>query len=118
MDLTSGVVLDVGYGIVTCAAMWKGEEFPKTVSCDPDEATPIKLADMVHRVVSKASKDAEMESTLIEHIVVTGIIYHTHKYAVYTGNGLQWSLIYRASTFTGLLQLGPPYVYSTLLNFR
>ena len=73
MDLTSGVVLDVGYGIVTCAAMWKGEECPKTVSCDPDEATPIKLADMVHRVVSKASKDAEMESTLIEHIVVTGM---------------------------------------------
>ena len=73
MDLTSGVVLDVGYGIVTCAAMWRGEECPKPVSCDPGEATSTKLAEMVHEVVSRASKDAEMESTLKEHIVVTGI---------------------------------------------
>ena len=78
MDLTSGVVLDVGYGIVTCAAMWRGEECPKPVSCDPGEATSTKLAEMVHEVVSRASKDAEMESTLKEHVVVTGMMLYLY----------------------------------------
>ena len=76
MDLMSGVVLDVGYGIVTCAAMWKGEECPNFVSCDPSEATPTKLADMVHRVASGAIKDAEMETTLKEHVIVTGRYFY------------------------------------------
>ena len=71
MDLMSGVVLDVGYGIVTCAAMWKGEECPNFVSCDPSEATPTKLVDMVHRVASGAIKNAENQA-LKEHVVVTG----------------------------------------------
>ena len=78
MDLTSGVVLDVGYGIVTCAAMWRGEKCPKPISCDPGEATPVKLAEMVHEVVSRASKDAEMESTLKEHVVVTGMMLYLY----------------------------------------
>ena len=76
MDLMSGIVLDVGYGIVTCAAMWKGEECPNFVSCDPSEATPTKLADMVHRVASGAIKDAEMETTLKEHVIVTGWYFY------------------------------------------
>lgn len=72
MNLMSGIVLDVGYGIVTCAAMWKGEECPDLIMCDPSEATPTNLAEMVDRAASKAIKDTEMETTLKQHVVVTG----------------------------------------------
>ena len=72
LDLTSGVVLDVGHGIVTCAAVWRGEECPDSKSCDPDEATPTSLAEMVHSVIMECSKDADMQKTLIENVAVTG----------------------------------------------
>ena len=74
MDLTSGVVLDIGYGIVTCAAVWRGEECPHPLSCDPDEATPTKLADMVHTVISGCGKgkNVEMQNALRSSVVITG----------------------------------------------
>ena len=73
MDLTSGVVLDVGHGVVACAAVWRGEECPKPRSCDPDVATPTTLAEMVHSVILECSKDAEMLKTFKENVIVTGM---------------------------------------------
>ena len=91
MDLTSGVVLDIGHGIVTCAAVWRGEECPHPLSCNPDDATPTKLADMVHSIVSGCGrgKNVEMQKVLKESIVITGIYlswyffqtYHDHLHA-------------------------------------
>ena len=72
MDLTSGVVLDIGHGIVTCCAVWSGEECPNSLSCDPHEATPTKLADMVHTVISECG-NVEMQKALKESVVMTGI---------------------------------------------
>ena len=72
--MTSGVVVDVGHGIVTCAAVWRGEECPHPLSCDPDEATPAKLADMVHTVISGCGKgkNVEMQNALKSSVVITG----------------------------------------------
>ena len=73
MDLTSGVVVDVGHGIATCAAVWRGEECPAPTSCDPAEASPTQLAYMVHTVITGVSgAAADMAKSLKESVVLTG----------------------------------------------
>ncbi len=72
MDLTSGVVLDVGEETVTCAAVWRGEECLVYQHCDPKEVSPARLADMVETVVRGCSTDEEMQTSLRESVVLTG----------------------------------------------
>lgn len=71
MDLISGVVLDIGHGVVTCAGVWDGKEQPNPVSCLPKEASPPKLAEMVH-TISMSSSEEEMQEVLAKNVVVTG----------------------------------------------
>lgn len=72
MDLISGVVLDIGHGVVTCAGVWNGEEQPSPVFCTPEEASPPKLAEMVHSIAMSPS-EAEVQKVFVENVVVTGM---------------------------------------------
>ena len=73
LDLSSGVVVDVGHGVVTCAAVWNGELCSHS-NCDPNDATPTKLADLVDTVINKYFEDKDQRSTLKELVVLTGLI--------------------------------------------
>ena len=70
MEITSGIVIDVGHGIATCVAVWNGKEYPGSKSCDPLECTAAVVAQMVHSVVSSCSKT--FQPFLRERVVVTG----------------------------------------------
>ena len=72
VQVSTGVVVDVGHGVVTCAAVVNGDQ-RQYVHCDPSEATPTKLTDMVHSVVSKS--DDKMKGTLMKNIILTGLFY-------------------------------------------
>ncbi len=72
MDLTSGVVLDIGEDTVTCVAVWRGEECDYQ-SCDPKEVSPDRLAEMVETVVIESSEDDEMQTSLRRNVVMTGV---------------------------------------------
>ena len=69
VQVSTGVVVDVGHGVVTCAAVVDGDH-RDYVHCDPSEATPTKLADMVHSVANKS--DDKVKGTLMKNIIVTG----------------------------------------------
>ena len=64
--------MDVGHGVVTCAAVWKGEQLDYT-SCEPNDATPTKLAEMVDTVINDSCEDRGQRSTLKELVVITGL---------------------------------------------
>ncbi len=64
--------MDVGEGVATCAAVVNGKQ-RKYVNCDPSKATPTKLAQMVHTVVTETSiEDCSAKATLLQNIVLTG----------------------------------------------
>ena len=79
MQVSTGVVVDVGHGVVTCAAVVDGDQCDY-IHCDPSEATPTKLADMVHSVVtSSCSEDGDVnELSLMQQVVVTGWFILVH----------------------------------------
>ncbi len=68
-------MVDVGEGVATCAAVVNGKQ-RKYINCDPSEATPTKLAQMVHTVVTETSvEDCAAEATLLQNVVLTGKMY-------------------------------------------
>ena len=70
MDMTCGVVLDIGREKVTCAAVYRGKQCPKSLSCDSPSATPSQLASLVERTVFECGEDAKMASDLKKHAVI------------------------------------------------
>ena len=72
VNLTSGVVLDVGSGVVTCAGVLEGRELPGALSCLPPEASVSKLVDMVHTVTLACEESARVK--LQVSIVITGMV--------------------------------------------
>lgn len=78
LNLSTGVVVDVGYGVATCAAVVDGEQ-RDYLHCDPSEATPTKLADMVHTVAVKTTCGDDEKSTLFQNIVLTGTVHVNNK---------------------------------------
>ena len=76
VDLQSGVVVDVGHGVATCAVVWN-RELRDSVSCSPSDATPDKLAHMVEDLVKKTCGEGEVD-VLRQHVVLTGACsFHT-----------------------------------------
>ena len=73
VQVSTGVVVDVGHSVVTCAAVVDGDQ-RHYVNCDPSEATPTKLADMVHDVITGShNEDSDVnELSLMQQVVVTG----------------------------------------------
>ena len=85
VEHTSGVVVDVGHGVMTCVAVWEGEECPTPLSCDPLECTAAKVAELVHSVVTKCSE--ETQPILRERVVVTGereILVAMHPHSLFS----------------------------------
>ena len=76
--MTCGVVLDIGREKVTCAAVYRGKQCPKSLSCDSPSATPGHLASLVERCVFECGENAEMKSSLKKNAVICSefIIYH------------------------------------------
>ena len=70
VGISSGVVLDVGCGVVTCASVWKGRELVGSLSCQPSEANVRKLVEMVQSVVQ--SCDQSMKAKLQSSVTITG----------------------------------------------
>ena len=70
VELTSGVVVDVGHGVATCCVVWEGEETPRIASRDPLDCTAAVVAQMVHSLVAQCSD--ERKTVLRERVVVTG----------------------------------------------
>ncbi|XP_064395912.1 uncharacterized protein LOC135342948 isoform X2 [Halichondria panicea] len=69
LNVSTGVVVDMGEGVATCVAVVNGKE-QHFLKCDPSEATSTKLAEMVHRVVT----DTRIEkAALAQNIVLTAI---------------------------------------------
>ncbi len=68
LNVSTGVVVDVGEGVATCVAVVNGKE-QHFLKCDPNEATSTKLAEMVHRVVTETSIE---KAALAQNIVLTG----------------------------------------------
>ena len=63
--------MDVGHGVATCAAVWNGEQRDYT-SCEPSDATPTKLADMIEAVINDSCENSDQRSTLKELVVLAG----------------------------------------------
>ena len=72
--MLSGVVLDIGWEKVTCAAVWRGNQCPKSLSCDTATATTSQLVTMVHTTVLSCGDNTEKQSTFKNHIVIIGNI--------------------------------------------
>ena len=72
LNLSTGVVVDVGEGVATCAVVVNGIQ-RNYVNCDPSEATPTKLSQMVHKVVTETSNEYCAETTLLQNVVLTGM---------------------------------------------
>ena len=70
VGVSSGIVLDVGCGVVTCAAVWEGREVEGALSCRPSEASLDKLVEMVHSVLQKC--DQSMRDKLQATVTITG----------------------------------------------
>ena len=64
----------MGHGVVTCAAVWQGEEAPTALSCDPQGVSPPQLAEMIHKVATETceAKEKEKLALLMANVVVTG----------------------------------------------
>ena len=65
-------MVDVGEGVATCAVVVNGIQ-RNYVNCDPSEATPTKLSQMVHKVVTETSNEYCAETTLLQNVVLTGM---------------------------------------------
>ena len=70
LGITSGAVLDIGRGKVTCAAVCRGKQHPNSLSCDVPSAIPSFLASMIDRVVLESDENAEVNDTLKKHAVI------------------------------------------------
>ena len=81
VEMTSGVVVDVGHGVATCCAVWEGEERPGSIAQDPLKCTAFVLAEMVNSVLASCTE--EMRSVLRERVVLTGKTLSLHAHVLY-----------------------------------
>lgn len=73
LDLHSGIVVDVGEGVATCAVVWN-RELLNNVHCSAADATPEKLAGMVQELLIKFAKNEEKVCVLKDGVVLTGLL--------------------------------------------
>ena len=71
VELTSGVVVDVGHGIATFCVVWEEEEQPGSITEDPLLCAALVVAKRVHTLVTACTD--EMKDVLWDRIVITGI---------------------------------------------